>query len=120
MSAEAVGMDGLTGPQREAVPMLAVGTRGIDVAESVGVTPETVSRWMKQKVFRAAVARAVADMDHEATGYLRELTMHALGVLEELLKAGDPAVRSKAAIAILQTSGISRAMKAAAHEEVAA
>lgn len=48
MSGEVIGIDGLSGQQREGARLAAAGWRGVDIAEHLGVAQETVSRWRKK------------------------------------------------------------------------
>ena len=112
MSREAVGLDGMTDGQREAASLIAAGIAPSAVAEQLSVTRETVSRWQRDKRFRAAVAAVVAERDAELGGGLRELALLALDRIEDCLSSPDPSVRLKACALVLQSIGAARMMKA--------
>ena len=112
MSREAVGLDGLTDPQREGAALIAAGIAPSAIAERLSVERSTVSRWQRDKRFRSAVAALVAERDGELAGALRELAMLAVDRIEDCLSSPDPAVRLKAAALVMQSIGAARMMKA--------
>ena len=114
MSAEAVGLDGLTDPQREGAQLMAQGYKQRDIAEAVGVDEATVSRWKRRPAFIALVQAIHAESNAELAARMGELTHRALDVLEAALEyRHDPRVGMKAAIALLQLSGVGRMTRAA-------
>jgi hypothetical protein len=115
MSGEVVGLDGLTDQQREGARLAAAGWRGIDIAEHLDVTPETVSRWRKKPEYIAAIEAILSEARSEVAGRMIELTDKALGVMDDMLEYRyDSSLKLRAAIALLQIAGIGRAMSTAA------
>jgi len=49
--------------KREVIRRLAAGQRGVDVARSMGMTPETVSRIRNSEAGRHYMAKLQADLD---------------------------------------------------------
>jgi hypothetical protein len=112
MSGEVVGLDGLTDQQREGARLAAAGWRGVDIAEHLDVAPETVSRWRKKPEYVAAIEAILSEARSEVAGRMVELTDKALDVVEQTLEHPfDRALKLRAAVALLQVSGIGRAMQ---------
>jgi len=110
MSGEVIGIDGLTDQQREGARLAATGWRGVDIAEHVGVAQETVSRWRKKPEYAAAVEAILTEARLEVAGRMADLTDKALDVIEDTLDSKyDRRVKLRAAIAVLQLSGVGRA-----------
>ncbi len=115
MSGEVVGLDGLSDQQREGARLAAAGWRGVDIADHLGVAQETVSRWRQKPEYIAAVEAILSEARSETVGRLAELTDKALDVMDEMLEYRyDKSLKLRAAVALLQISGISRAMSTAA------
>jgi hypothetical protein len=111
MSGEVVGLDGLTDQQREGARLAAAGWRGVDIAEHLEVAPETVSRWRKKPEYIAAIEAILSEARSEVAGRMVELTDKVLDVVEQTLEHPfDRALKLRAAVALLQISGIGRAM----------
>jgi hypothetical protein len=112
MSGEVVGLDGLTDQQREGARLAAAGWRGVDIAEHLEVAPETVSRWRKKPEYIAAIEAILSEARSEVAGRMVELTDKVLDVVVEqtLEHPFDRALKLRAAVALLQISGIGRAM----------
>lgn len=110
-----VGLDdGLTDQQREGARLAAAGWKGTDIADSLGVRQETVSRWRKLPTYRAAIEGHLADSRNATAGRMADLVEHALDVIEEQMDyKHDRSIKLRAAIALLQLSGLGRAMAAA-------
>lgn len=110
MSGEVIGIDGLTDQQREGARLAATGWRGVDIAEHLGVAQETVSRWRKKPEYVAAIEAILSEARLEVAGRMADLTDKALDVIEDTLDYKyDRRVRLRAAIALLQLSGVGRA-----------
>jgi len=110
-----VGLDDrLTDQQREGARLAAAGWKGTDIAESLGVRQETVSRWRKLPAYRAAIEGHLADSRNATAGRMADMVGHALDVIEEQMDyKHDRSIKLRAAIALLQLSGLGRAMAAA-------
>ena len=78
------------------------GRRQVDVAQELGVTEETVSRWKTLPTFTAALNMAVRDAYEGTLGKVRTVAQDALDVLQELLKSQDERVRLSAALSMLR------------------
>jgi hypothetical protein len=110
MSGEVIGIDGLTDQQREGARLAAAGWRGVDIAEHLGVAQETVSRWRKKPEYVAAIEAILSEARLEVAGRMADLTDKALDVIEDTLDYKyDRRVKLRAAIALLQLSGVGRA-----------
>ena len=106
-----IGIDGLSDMQREGARLAASGWRGCDIADHLGVAQETVSRWRRKPEYIRAIEAHLADARAEVTGRMAEMTDQALDVIEGMMKAAyDPALKLRAAIALLQLAGVGRAM----------
>lgn len=106
---------GLTDEQHEAARQIAVGCKAVDIAEALGCDESTISRWRRKAAFIAAVQAVHAEANAEVIGRMADLTHRALDVIESALEyRHDPNVRLKAAVALLNVSGLGRTMKASA------
>lgn len=98
----------LTAKQRQALPLLAAGKSGNEVASALGVHVATVSKWLNRN---QDFQRALADLRRaalRATEEQLQLTaQQALATLQELLlSAESESVRLKAACYVLDTVGV--------------
>lgn len=93
---------GLTAQQWQAVAMLVSGKKGTEVAEALGVTQETVSRWRNGPLFVAALNLAVRDAYTATIGEVRDITRDAFAALRECLYGEDDRTRLAAALAIVR------------------
>ena len=111
MSGEVVGIDGLTDQQCEGARLAATGWRWVDIAEHLAVAQETVSRWRKKPECVAAIGAILSEARLEVAGRMDDLTDEALDVIEDTLDYRyDRRVKLRAAIALLQLSGVGRAI----------
>ncbi|EGV19029.1 phBC6A51 family helix-turn-helix protein [Thiocapsa marina] len=113
---EPVDIDtGLTEAQIRAAHLLAQGCKACDVADEAGVDESTVSRWRRKPAFAALVQSITAEAHQEIVGRMAELLHRSLDVIDEMLSyRHDPNIKLRAAIALLNASGITRMMKASA------
>ena len=113
---EHINLDtGLTDAQQAAARYLSEGVKAVDVAETLGVDESTISRWRRKPKFVAAMASITADANRELVGRLAELTHKAFDVLDEALDyRHDRAIKLRAAIAIINASGVTRMSRTAA------
>jgi len=105
-----VGDDGkgLTGQQEQVLASMLAGETQKAAAESAGVAPETVSRWMsKDAVFVATLNQRRQDLwDANAAG-LRDLAQEAIAVLADVMRNGEnDGLRLKAAAVVLRSQGL--------------
>ena len=99
-------MKALSEKQTLAAQMLCGGARSKDVAAAVGVTPETISHWKRDPVFRGFANSLRNDAHLAARDALRTLGISAVSTLAELMgnsKVDD--VRRKAAVDVLNMLG---------------
>ena len=113
---ETVNLDtGLTDAQTAAARYLVEGVKAVDVAEILEVDESTISRWRRKPQFVALMASIAADANRELVGRMVELTHKALDVLDEALDyRHDPNIKLRAAIAIINASGVTRMSRTAA------
>jgi hypothetical protein len=92
----------LNSKQLHAIRLLVTGGKLKHViAEEVGVTPETLSRWNQQPAFVAELNKARVEA-HEATMQgIRNLAMKGLETLEKLLNSTNEKVQQTTAQALL-------------------
>jgi hypothetical protein len=113
MSAEVIGEDGFTDQQREGARPAAAGWRGIDISEHLDVAPETVSRWRKKPEYIAAIESILERGAVRGSEPYGRADGQALDVIEQTLEHRyDSALKLRAAVALLQISGIGRVMSA--------
>lgn len=92
----------LTGAQLTAIPILAAGSLKKDAAAAANVTPQTVSTWLGQPQFRAALDAARLDLSTAASVALRDATGAAVDTILDLLRQGSSeTTRLKAACYVL-------------------
>ncbi|MBU4213968.1 MAG: hypothetical protein KJ792_04850 [Actinobacteria bacterium] len=80
--------------------MLTAPTLG-EAAAAVQVSARTLRRWRSREVFARAVRQAAREMDREAVDALRAATVDAVATLRRALDEDAPAVRVRAAVAIV-------------------
>ena len=100
----------LSQQQLDVLALLLAGQRQVDAAASVGVAPETVSRWVNHDaVFIAALNRCRKDIFDASVDRLRALSGKAIDVLEEIVTAPESeAAVLKASLAILKAVGLDK------------
>jgi hypothetical protein len=93
----------LTPQQWQAIGLLVSGKRQVDIAQELGIAPETLSRWKAQPVFAAALNLALRESYAATLGELRDARAEAVGVLRELMNSDsvDDRIRLAAAKAVL-------------------
>lgn len=92
---------GLTDQQLLVLDGMLAGQKQVDLAETVGVTPETISRWKRDPVFQAEHNRRRREVSSLASERLRRLQLDALDVLADMLTARTQKDRYNAAMALL-------------------
>ena len=93
---------GLTAQQWQAVSLLVAGAKQVEIAEALGVSQETVSRWKASPMFAAALNLAVRDAYAATIGEVRGLVRDAVGALKQCLYSEDERLRLSAALAVLR------------------
>jgi len=90
-----------------AATMLVEGQLHKDVAEEVGVTPQTVSTWLAEPEFIAFVNKLKMDNLHKSRDRVQALSVKAASTIEDIMDNGhNDAVRLKAAESVLEMSGM--------------
>ena len=95
--------------QRQAAVLLATGTLSKDVADTVGVTPQTISAWKRNPKFRATVAQLLSQAEVEALDALRAYLPRIVERLGKMIDSPDSSAL-KAAQLILRITAASRAL----------
>ena len=93
---------GLSAQQWQAIALLVAGKKGVDVAQGIGVTPETVSRWRGNPLFAAAFNCELRDTYAATIGAVRGLKEDAIEALRQCLYSEDDKTRMSAALAVLR------------------
>ena len=85
-----------------AIPLVAQGVSGKNVAKKIQVTEETVSRWKKLPEFQAEVNALLKECRDETQYKLRSLVNTALEVVKDELENKNSDQRITIALKILQ------------------
>ena len=85
-----------------AIPLVAQGVSGKNVAQKIQVTEETVSRWKKLPEFQAEVNALLKECRDETQHKLRSLVNTALEVIKDELENSNSDQRITIALKILQ------------------
>ena len=96
----------LTPEQLNAIDLLILGKTDREVAETVGVRRETVTKWHKNPFFSAELSARREELWVEAKLRLKALAIEAVNVLNRGLSSVDEKVAIAAAVHILKTVGL--------------
>jgi len=100
-------MSGLTPTQLQAAELIAIGQPKKAVAESLGITPQTVSGWSKLPRFQAYLNQLKRAAQEGAYNHMRSLGEKAVGTVEELMgEEASPSIRLRAAQVVLNCIGM--------------
>ena len=103
----------LTQQQMNAIGLIMEGKSDRAVAESVGVTRQTVNEWRNRDIiFIAALNKERIELWREARERLKSLTGQAVDVLGRQLESSDPKIALAAARHILQVNNLLGGMDA--------
>jgi hypothetical protein len=103
----------LSQQQMNAIGLIMEGKSDRAVAESIGVTRQTVNEWRNQDViFIAALNKERVELWAEARERLKSLTGQAVDVLGRQLESNDPKIALAAARHILQVNNLLGGMDA--------
>jgi hypothetical protein len=91
----------LTPQQATALPLLASGAKKKDAAATVGVCPQTISMWLREPHFSAALRTQREKLTALASERLRDATEAAVDTVLDLMQSGSEAIKFKAATYIL-------------------
>ena len=84
-----------------AVPLVAQGRSGKEIAKELSVTEETISRWKKQPAFIALVNELLGQLRDTTQQKMRNLVLLALEILEKELFNEDNKNRVNIALKVL-------------------
>ena len=97
-----------------AIPLVAQGVSGREIAEQLAVTEETVSRWKQVPEFQAGVNAILLECREIAKQRLRNLLTNSLDLLEEEMNNPESRHRVNIALKMLQLVRIN----ALVHEDI--
>ncbi|WP_088838879.1 phBC6A51 family helix-turn-helix protein [Listeria sp. ILCC792] len=104
--------DKLNNKQKKCILLMAEGDfTQAEIASQIDVSPETISRWKKQKNFISA-------LDEYTRYYLHSFALDATRTLKKLLKARSEMVRLQAAKDILDRAGYTPDANTSGNSEV--
>jgi len=90
-----------------AISLLAKGSLHKDVAKELDVTPQTISAWLREPSFVAAINTMKMDNLESSRDKLHALFATATSTIEDIMVNGDSdSVRLKAAQSVLDASGV--------------
>lgn len=92
----------LSPKQGQAVVLLAMGKACKDVAASLGVTPETISRWKREPHFLAGLNQLRHDLFDTARDQLLFAAPEAVTAVKQLLNSANQQMKLEAAKLILK------------------
>lgn len=99
-------MNKLTSKQLKALPLMAQGMSGKDVAKEVSVTPQTVSEWKNSPAFMATLNILRTEILESARSQLQQSPNKAIQTLIDLMdNSENEETRRKAALDILRLNG---------------
>lgn len=92
----------LTGKQKKGIAALLSEPTQAEAAGTAGVGPRTLSRWLQQPEFRAALQAAENDAINEAIRHLARMQSSAAKVIDDILGDDEisPTVRLRAAVSV--------------------
>ena len=102
-------MSDLTAKQQQAVTLLASGKSQRQTAKAVGVSPQTITAWMKLDAFQKGLDGLLSTVEAESTQLLRSQRLKAVDALTDLLDSKTPAVKLAAAKTVLELTSKSPA-----------
>lgn len=95
-------MTTLTAKQQQAITLLASGKSQRQTAKAVGVSPQTITAWMKLDGFQKGLDGLLSTVEAESTQLLRSQRLKAVEALTDLLDSKTPAVKLAAAKTVLE------------------
>src|SRR5574337_374974 len=95
-------MTATTAKQQQAVTLLASGKSQRQTAKAVGVSPQTITAWMKLDAFQKGLDGLLSTVEVESTQLLRSQRLKAVEALTDLLDSKAPAVKLAAAKTVLE------------------
>ncbi|MGP1681270.1 MAG: helix-turn-helix domain-containing protein [Giesbergeria sp.] len=95
-------MTALTAKHQQAITLLASGKSQRQTAKAVGVSPQTITAWMKLDAFQKGLDGLLSTVEAESTQLLRSQRLKAVDALTDLLDSKTPAVKLAAAKTVLE------------------
>ena len=95
-------MTTLTAKHQQAITLLASGKSQRQTAKAVGVSPQTITAWMKLDAFQKGLDGLLSTVEAESTQLLRSQRLKAVDALTDLLDSKTPAVKLAAAKTVLE------------------
>ena len=95
-------MTTLTAKHQQAITLLASGKSQRQTAKAVGVSPQTITAWMKLEPFQKGLDGLLSTVEAESTQLLRSQRLKAVDALTDLLDSKTPAVKLAAAKTVLE------------------
>ncbi len=99
---EETGVTVLSPQQWQAINLLVSGKRQADIADEIGVSQETLSRWRNSPVYGAALNQAIRDCYTGTVGLVRSSVVDALDTIKGCLQSEDEKVRLQAAVTLIK------------------
>jgi hypothetical protein len=99
---EETGATVLSPQQWTAIGLLVSGKRQAEVAQEIGVSQETLSRWRNSPIYMAALNQAIRDCYAGTVGMVRNVVGDAVDALKGCLQSEDDRVRLSAALALIK------------------
>lgn len=101
-------MTSLSAKQQKAIVLLAAGELKKDTAKAVGVTPQTMSQWLRNLEFQACLNALKMEQIESARTSLQAMAKEATQSLAEVMRKADSyETRRRAALDILKMNGLS-------------
>lgn len=99
-------MNNLTPKQLKAIPLMAQGMMGVEVAKEISVAPQTISEWRKSFEFMAELNDYRFQLLENARSQLQYAPSKAVQTLYDLMENSESdETKRKAAIDILRLNG---------------
>lgn len=100
-------MTTLSTKQLKAIPLLVSGMQAKDVAQEIGVTPQTICEWRSSPSFEATLNQMKQDCLRAAVDYVRASAVKAIQSLTDIsLNSENDETRRKACMNILEIMGL--------------
>ena len=94
-------MSKLSGKQFTAVVALATGKLKKEAAEAANVSPQIVSEWLRQPLFRSTLDSIREQLVEQVSSELQALARESIVVLKDILRSGHPALQLRASMYVL-------------------
>ena len=98
----------LTPQHHKAIDLMIMGSNNKNVAETLNIAPETVSRWRADYIFQAALNQRLKENQAASVERLRSLADTALATIETVMAdSNDDKARLQAAFKVLEMARVS-------------